>query len=205
LGDDPNFATTVATQIGDLDTRLDQAEADILALEGVDTSINTRLTTAEGEIDTLQTDVTAIDGRLTTAEGEIDTLQTDVTAIDGRLTTAEGEIDTLQTDVTAIDGRLTTAEGEIDTLQSDLSNIVLNDITDVSLASEVDGQFLKYNGANWVNSDLPIASATQSGIVTATNQTIAGQKTFTGTVVCAQSRQYTFCWGNGSLRISKYN
>jgi microcystin-dependent protein len=174
LGDDPNFATTVATQIGDLDTRLDQAEADILALEGVDTSINTRLTTAEGEIDTLQTDVTAIDGRLTTAEGEIDTLQTDVTAIDGRLTTAEGEIDTLQ---------------------SDLSNIVLNDITDVSLASEVDGQFLKYNGANWVNSDLPIASATQSGIVTATNQTIAGQKTFTGTVVCANTGNTLFVGG----------
>lgn len=55
----------------------------------------------------------------------------------------------------------------------------LDGLTDVTITSASTGEFLKYNGSDWVNSSLPEASSSVAGIVTTGTQTFAGKKTHT--------------------------
>ena len=55
----------------------------------------------------------------------------------------------------------------------------LDGLSDVTLTSSASGEFLKYNGTNWVNSSLPEASSSVAGIVTTGTQTFAGKKNYT--------------------------
>jgi hypothetical protein len=59
----------------------------------------------------------------------------------------------------------------------------LDELSDVTLTSSASGEFLKYDGSAWINSTLPEANASQSGVVTTAAQTIAGEKTFTASVL----------------------
>jgi hypothetical protein len=132
------------TQLGSLDTRLDDAEADIGDLVAADAALDGRLDTAEatltaydgrldaeeaatisldGRLDTAEATLVSLDGRLDTAEGDIATLETavggletDVAALDVRLDTAEGTL-------VSLDGRLDTAEGTISTHTGQISTI----------------------------------------------------------------------------------
>ncbi len=102
--------------------RVDQAEGDIVALDG-------RLDTAEIDIDTLQ-------GAMTTAQGNITSLQGAMTTAQGNITSLQADLATAQGDITSLDGRLDTAEIDIDTLQADLVT-AQGDIT--SLETSVSG------------------------------------------------------------------
>ena len=82
LGNDENFATTIAGQIGDLDSRLDTAESDIAALEAADVVLDGRLDVAEADINNLESDLGALDSAVVKIANVI-TRESPEGAIDG--------------------------------------------------------------------------------------------------------------------------
>jgi chromosome segregation ATPase len=107
-----------------LDTRVSDAEGDIIALD-------TRVSDAEG-------DIIALDTRVSDAEGDITTLQGDLGALDTRVSDAEGDIIALQGDLGALDTRVSDAES-INTVQNAAISTEVSDRTaaDTSLDSRV--------------------------------------------------------------------
>jgi hypothetical protein len=86
IANDPNFAATMATQLGqlqsDLATEIARAEAAELAL-GI-------------RIDGVESDVSALEGRMDTAEADIIGVETRMQSAEGRLSLLEPKVDTLE-------------------------------------------------------------------------------------------------------------
>ena len=70
--------------------------------------------------------------------------------------------DITSTMVTQHQGNLSISESQISDLQSYLTSVALNDVTDVVITSAATGEFLRYDGSNWVD------SAIQNGDITST-------------------------------------
>jgi hypothetical protein len=145
LGDDENFATTVATSIG---TKLSTADFSSTA----DTWLGTKSTTNVAEGTNLYyTDTranAAIDARV--VKTFVDALNVDADTLDGLDSTAFA---------TAAQGLLADSAVQpgdnISALTNDAGFITgvssINDIGDVVVTTPSNGQVLSYNGTNWVN------------------------------------------------------
>jgi hypothetical protein len=83
-------------QLDALDTRVDDTEAAIDALEAADISLDGRLDNAEADIIALTAEDVALDARLDTAEADITALEAADVALDGRLDTVEAALPTKQ-------------------------------------------------------------------------------------------------------------
>jgi archaellum component FlaC len=144
LGDDPNFATTVATDIGtkvsksgdtmtgDLSLAQDPTSALHAATKQyVDDSVSQAvadLETADGEI---LDDINTINSSINTIESDIDTLQTTSATTVTDLDTLESTVSTLSSNVDTISGEVNTNSGNISTLQSDLGNLT-NEVSTIA-------------------------------------------------------------------------
>lgn len=153
LGNDENFATTVAGQIGDvasdvsaIDTRVTAVESDVAALQSA---------TAPDLGDLGDVSIT------TPSNGQV--LKYNGT---GWVNAADSTFSGSYTDLT-----------NKPTIPS-----AIDDLSDVTITSAANNQFLKFNGSAWVNSALPVASTTTSGVVDTGFQIFAGEKRFSSNI-----------------------
>jgi hypothetical protein len=153
LGNDENFATTVAGQIGDvasdvsaIDTRVTAVESDVAALQSA---------TAPDLGDLGDVSIT------TPSNGQV--LKYNGT---GWVNAADSTFSGSYTDLT-----------NKPTIPS-----AIDDLSDVTITSAANNQFLKFNGSAWVNSALPVASTTTSGVVDTGFQIFAGEKRFASNI-----------------------
>lgn len=133
LGADPNFATTITNKI---------AES------------NLDISNLETRVDNLESDVTLLQSNLTT---EIANREQAVLTLDTR-------VDALESGLTSEETRALAAEADLDTRVDALENASppvssLDDLSNVTITSPTNGQVLKYNGSDWINS----SDATFSG------------------------------------------
>lgn len=152
-----------------LESEMDTAQADILAVAGRATSLEGRMTTAESDIDKVEGRATSLEGRMTTAEGDIEDLNdiaedhgTRIGSLETRMQTAENTIgadnhtaanNTLKGNINDLKTRMQTAETAIgsdsDTAASNTMKGNINDLkarmgtaeTDISNLEKTIGDF----------------------------------------------------------------
>jgi hypothetical protein len=152
LGDDPNFATTIATSIG---TKLDTSGGSMtgdLALAGdpeesfhaatknyVDASVNSMYGTLE-EVDiSIIEDVNTINTSINTIESDIATIESDITTIQSDISTIQSDVSTLQTTSATTVTDLDNLEADVDTLSGNVEAIETNLTSEINLKSPIDG------------------------------------------------------------------
>jgi hypothetical protein len=152
LGDDPNFATTIATSIG---TKLDTSGGSMtgdLALAGdpqesfhaatknyVDASVNTMYGTLE-EVDiSIIEDVNTINTSINTIESNITTIESDITSIQSDVTTLQSDVSTLQTTSATTVTDLDNLEADVDTLSGNVEALETNLTSEINLKSPING------------------------------------------------------------------
>lgn len=121
IANDPNFAASIGSQIGQLQSGL---AAEIARAEAAEAALSGRVTTVENDLNALEG---VVQGNLDLQQSDIDGLRSDVDAAAGRLdalepkvTTLEGEMVEAQADIVALEGRMTTAEGDINALEAEV-------------------------------------------------------------------------------------
>jgi hypothetical protein len=124
LGNDENFASTVAGQIGALDGRLDQLEADPVTKSYVDSEVDG----LDGRVSALEADPTTksyVDGQVSGLDSRLDSLEADPTTksyVDGEVSSLDGRLDALEADPTTksyVDGEVAGLDGRLDALEAD--------------------------------------------------------------------------------------
>jgi archaellum component FlaC len=144
LGNDENFATTVATDIGtkvsksgdtmtgDLSLAQDPTSALHAATKRyVDDSVSIVVSdfeTADGEI---LADISTINSSINTIEADINTIQTASATTATDLDTLESTVSTLSSNVDTISGEVNTNSGNITTLHSNLENLT-TEVSDIA-------------------------------------------------------------------------
>jgi predicted nucleic acid-binding Zn-ribbon protein len=157
IGNDENFAVSVANQVAAVQAALN---AEIARAQAAETALSGRMTTAEGDID-------ALEGRMSTAEGDIDAVEVRMTSAEGRLSTVEpkvatleGEMDQAQVDIGALKTRMTTAESDIDALEVEMGlakgrlDVLEDDMQ--SAQQDINSLFTDKADTSYVNSQLTI-------------------------------------------------
>ena len=135
---DQSAAATLAAQVGGIDTRLTQAEADIDSLEG-------RMTTSEGEIDTLQSDLSSLsstvqsnygtlNNRVSDTESSISTLSSRADGVDTTLTGLSSQIATAETTLVSHGESLTNLDSSLSNLSSSLGSMANQSSGSVSIS-----------------------------------------------------------------------
>jgi archaellum component FlaC len=176
LGNDENFATTVATDIGTKVSKSGDTMTGDLSLahsptsplhaatkQYVDNAVSQTASdfqTADGEI---LGDISTINTSINTIEGSINTIESDITTIESDITTIESDISTLQTTSATTATDLDNLEANVDTLSGSVTTLETNFGT---LTGEVD---LKS----------PINNPTFTGTVSLPETTIIGSVTST--------------------------
>ena len=160
LGNDPNFATTVANQIGlkadkanigDVTQLTTTAKIVVPAINEHETqinsntssinNINTQITeinqqiedinnSTTGDITQINQDIDNIQQDITNIESNISSINTNITAIEGDITDIQGNISNIEGDITNIKQNITSIEGDITDIQGDITNIE-GDITEI--------------------------------------------------------------------------
>ena len=127
----------------------------------------------------LDSDLSSVDARVTNVE----TNKLDISVHNAKLALVDAK-DSEQ------DGRLNLVEADVAALEANAFSGDYNNLTNkptlasfTTLTSPASGEFLKYNGSAWVNSVLPEASQSVSGIINTGTQTIKGNKTFDASVL----------------------
>jgi predicted nucleic acid-binding Zn-ribbon protein len=127
LQNDENAATALAGQVGGLDTRLTQAEADIDSVEGRATALeetdllySQRLQSLELNTGDLGTSLTNLANRVSDTEsadsaleGRATSLETRATDLEGRVTQTESGVSWLDNERGILDGRVGTVENRV--------------------------------------------------------------------------------------------
>jgi len=148
LGSDPNFATTIATQIGEIENDLsahmnaltNAHEASAISVSPV---LGFTATDVSGALGELKTAVEAAAGAGTTLQGELDALemvvdgvQSDVSTLQGQVTTLQGDVSNLQGQATDFEDRISELEQEIDGPAYEKAKFVLtsNDLAYIELS-----------------------------------------------------------------------
>lgn len=123
-------AVSIETQLSNLASMINSADADITQIETNIAQIYTTIGTLQTNVETnasnisaLQTSVEGQGTRLATAETDIDNLETAQTAQGTRLNTAEGNISSLQTRMTQAETDIDNNESNIGTLNTSVANI----------------------------------------------------------------------------------
>jgi hypothetical protein len=207
LGDDPNFATTVATDIGTKVSKsgdtmtgdLSLAHSPTSALHAatkqyVDDAVSQTAAdfqTADGEI---LGDISTISTSINTIEGSINTIESDITTIESDITTIQSNVSTLQTTSATTVTDLDNLEADVDTLSGSVATLETNFGTltsDVDLKSPINGP--TFTGTVSLPETTIIGSVTSTEISLLSGVTLSIQDqiddkaplanpTFTGTV-----------------------
>ena len=105
--------------LGDINSRLEEAEGDIDDLESCCSDVQDDIDALEGDVETLQSDVGDLDDRLDSAEEDIDQLQDDVHVLTDTVTEHGNDIDSIEDDIDDI-------QDDIDAIESALGNVSRN-------------------------------------------------------------------------------
>jgi len=157
IGNDENFAVSVANQVAAVQSALN---AEIARAQAEEDALKARMTTAEGDID-------ALEGRMDTAEGDIDVLEGRMSSAEGRLnaveprvTDLENRMDSAEADIAYLEGQMSTAKSDIDALEveRDLAKGRLDALESDMEAAQQDIQELYQDKADtsYVNSQLSL-------------------------------------------------
>ena len=167
LGNDPNFATTVANQIGlkadkaDIGTvtqltttakivvpAINEHETQINSNTSSINNINTQITDINQQIEDINNSTT---GDITQINQDIDNIQQDITNIENDISSINTNITGIEGDITDIQGDITNIEGDITDIRGDITEIInKNNQQDTEIASKFElptggtiGQVLK--------------------------------------------------------------
>lgn len=154
LGNDPNFATTVANQIGlkadkanigDVTQLTTTAKIVVPAINEHETqinsntssinNINTQITeinqqiedinnSTTGDITQINQDIDNIQQDITNIESNISSINTDITAIEGDITDIQENVSNIEGDITNIRQNITSIEGDITNIEGDITEII---------------------------------------------------------------------------------
>ena len=146
------------------------AGADAAAL----TALEARVTVNEGDITTIEGAATTLAARVTVNEGDITAAEAAIVANDGDILALQnGKVDlagdTMTGELVLANSTPSTAfaaasKGYVDSITGALTNS-LDELTDTTITAAADGDFLRHNGAAWVDApliaaDIPDISAT---------------------------------------------
>jgi prefoldin subunit 5 len=161
LGNDENFATTVATDLGtklnksgdtmtgDLSLAQDPTSDFHAATKAyVDYSISTAVSDLEsadgeilGDISTINSSISTIDASITEINTAIETIDSSIVTINASAGTLSSQVDAISTDVTALETNLASLSTEVDEISTGVTGLE-NDITTltdtVDLKSSID-------------------------------------------------------------------
>ena len=191
LGNDPNFATTVANQIGlkadkadignvtQLTTTakivvpaINEHETQINSNTSSINNINTQITDINQQIEDINNSTT---GDITQINQDIDNIQQDITNIESNISSMNTNITAIEGDITDIQGDITNIEGDITDIRGDITEIInKNNQQDTEIASKFElptggttGQVLKKQAdgtMGWANdNDTVVTWNTLSG------------------------------------------
>lgn len=191
LGNDPNFATTVANQIGlkankadvgDVTQLTTTAKIVVPAINEHETqingntssinNINTQITEINQQIEDINNSTT---GDITQINQDIDNIQQDITNIESTISSINTDITEIEGDITNIEGDITNIQGDITDIQGDITEIInKNNQQDTEIASKFElptggttGQVLKKQAdgtMGWANdNDTVVTWDTLSG------------------------------------------
>lgn len=184
LGNDPNFAATVANQIGlkadkayvgDVTQLTTTAKVVVPAINEHETQINSNTSS----INNINTQITEINQQIedinNSTTGDITQINQDIDNIQQDITNIESTISSINTDITEIEGDITNIEGDITDIQGDITEIInKNNQQDTEIASKFElptggttGQVLKKQAdgtMGWANdNDTVVTWDTLSG------------------------------------------
>ena len=180
-------------------------------LSGTVTSLGNRVTTAEGNITNLQ-------GRMTTAEGNVTNLQGRMTTAEGNITTLQSNVSTAQATANSAQQTATTARQQSYVFRYSSSSITNNSTIAYSTIDntdnikvgdkilDVDGKLFEITAVDTANQTVTVGSALidlalDANVVhTSGNETIEGDKTFSGKIY---SNNYFY--GNTAWGLDKAN
>lgn len=134
--------TQNSSDIADLDTRvtvlegmnvydrLDQAEQNIISLQGDVSDIeddienlNTDISTINTSISGIRNDITSINGNIGVILSDISLINDDISDVKSDISDIEGDITSINTNITSINADITNINSSISTLSSDISDI----------------------------------------------------------------------------------
>ncbi len=96
-------------------SKLKEAQAEIVSLEGNVSTLETELAAAKAE-------VTKLDGELASAKAKVGTLETDLAAVQGEVATLETDLTAVQGEVATLEAELAAAKAKVGTLETDLKS-----------------------------------------------------------------------------------
>jgi len=182
LNNDSNFATTIATQINQIESDITSLENDVQSLQQTDQLLasniqqgdQTVLTTLSSQLSTEQTTRSSADNNL---QNQITSLSSSLkpvatsgsyTDLTDKPTLFGGSYNDLSDLPTLFSGAYADLTGKPTLFSGDYADLsnkptipsALDDLSDVTISSPSNDQVLKYNGTAWVNSAAPAAGAT---------------------------------------------
>ena len=143
--DQMNSAITQnSSDIADLDTRvtvlegmnvydrLDQAEQNIIALQGDVSDIEDDIENLNTDISTINTSISGIRNDITSINGSIGTILSDITLINDDISDVKSDISDIEDDIANINTNITSINGDITNINSSIGTIngSISDITD---------------------------------------------------------------------------
>lgn len=208
--DQMNSAITQnSSDIADLDTRvtvlegmnvydrLDQAEQNIIDLQGDVSDIeddienlNTDISTINTSISGIRNDITSINGSIGTILSDISLINDDISDVKSDITDIEGDIASINTNITSINADITNINSSISSITGDISDInddisdinsdissLMQDVSDINgdisnITSDIIGLRSDINNKSTVSYSQIITSGTKIGEITIDGNTI---------------------------------
>lgn len=93
--------------------------------------------------------------------GDLNWIQIPISDFAGDIAFLSGEIDANNSDINNLSGAIDNTSGDVIIISGTVDNLEINDLTDVdtAIATPVTGDFLRWDGANWIPASSPTLSA----------------------------------------------
>lgn len=181
--------TQNSSDIADLDTRvtvlegmnvydrLDQAEQNIIDLQGDISDIeddienlNTDITTINTSISGIRNDITSINGNIGVILSDISLINDDISDVKSDISDIEGDIANINTNITSINADITNMNSSIGSMSSDISSL-MQDVSDINsdisnITSDIIGLRSDINNKSTVSYNQVVTSGTKIGEIT---------------------------------------
>lgn len=147
---------TLQTDVARVQTLINTASGQIVALDG-------RLTTVEGDLATLSTDYTTTKQYLLEAQNDIDTLQSQMQAAQSDIQVLQNDTASIRADVDALDNKMLDAVKPRSYINANVLFGVTTPMTLSDVCTKFDG--LGYNNPNWISLGTIVTFLTSNGWV----------------------------------------
>jgi len=114
IGDDPNFAATLAAQVG-------AAESNVVA---VDTRLTANINTVSSNVDSLETSVNTIFANVNSVSSNVGSLEASVNTILANVNSVSDNVNTVSGNVDSLETSVNTIQANVNSVQDNVANII---------------------------------------------------------------------------------